>query len=154
MWIISHGPWCTCLSSPVDLLYALNHRTLQRFWVANSNSFLRNKEKGRITLLLVSHLEAKSFTLQFCALSTSPCCLFWGHQPRGSLSFSLSFLSPTSTGTRTMITDEILIALKGNGSKHITWYYWSWTTVFVVSASYVHTCGWLCVSHTSAKLLN
>lgn len=51
---------------PSRPLYALNHRTLQQFWY-NSNSFLRNKERRRITLLLVSHL-AKSFTLQFCAL--------------------------------------------------------------------------------------
>ena len=99
MWIIGHGPWCTRLSSPADLLYALSHRTLQQLWGANSNSFLRNKERGRITLLLVSHLEAKSFALQFCALSTSPCCLFWGNHvvfflfslppPQGHIQWSL-----------------------------------------------------------------
>lgn len=87
MWIIGHGPWCTFLSSPADLLYALNHRTLQQFWGANSNSFLRNKERGRVTLLLMSHLEDKSFALQFCALSTSPCCLFWGNHVVFFLSF-------------------------------------------------------------------
>lgn len=73
---------------------------------------------------------------------------------KGTNHIFLFYTLHSSTGSSMMmITDDILIALKKNGSKHIIWCCCCWTMILVVSASHVHTCGWMCVFHTPAKPL-